>query len=394
MNPENFRQPNAGRCIRSIGQHSYWAYVPNPLPPKIELDWDLVNLLSEANIKLGELSGAGQQLPNPHLLIGPFIRREAVMSSRIENTQSGLDQLFLFEANKTEEPRIPDVKELVNYVNAMEYGIKRLENLPVSSRLLCEIHEVLMRGVRGEHATPGLMRTTQNWIGKPGCTLTDATFVPPPVPEMKECFSELEKYVHSNAKEPSLIQNALIHYQFEAIHPFVDGNGRIGRILIILQLIEKGALSQPLLYLSDFFERHRDTYYELLLNVSQKGEWNSWLTFFLQGICQQSEDALTTIQKLLALKDEYKEIVIGKRVPATVNLLIEHLFGSPIISISELAKAWESTFPNVQRGVDYLVNKGKLREMTGQQRNRLFVADEMLDIIMTERTKSVSLIED
>ena len=394
MNPENFRKSNAGRCIRSIGQHSYWAYVPNPLPSKSELDWDLVNLLSEANIRLGELSGAGQQLPNPHLLIGPFIRREAVMSSRIENTQSGLDQLFLFEADKTEEPRIPDVRELVNYVNAMEYGIKRLENLPVSSRLLCEIHEVLMRGVRGEHATPGLMRTTQNWIGKPGCTLTDATFVPPPVPEMKECFSELEKYVHSNAKEPSLIQNALIHYQFEAIHPFVDGNGRIGRILIILQLIEKGSLSQPLLYLSDFFERHRDTYYELLLNVSQQGDWNSWLTFFLQGICQQSEDALTTIQKLLALKDEYKEIVIGKRVPATVNLLIEHLFGSPIISISELAKAWESTFPNVQRGVDYLVNKGKLREMTGQQRNRLFVADEILDIIMTERTKSVSLIED
>ncbi len=394
MNPENFRKSNAGRCIRSIGQHSYWAYVPNPLPPKIELDWDLVNLLSEANIRLGELSGAGQQLPNPHLLIGPFIRREAVMSSRIENTQSGLDQLFLFEADKTEEPRIPDVQELINYVNAMEYGIKRLEHLPVSSRLLCEIHEVLMRGVRGEHATPGLMRTTQNWIGKPGCTLTDATFVPPPVPEMKGCFSELEKYVHSNAKEPPLIQNALIHYQFEAIHPFVDGNGRIGRILIILQLIEKGALSQPLLYLSDFFERYRDTYYKLLLNVSQQGDWNSWLTFFLRGICQQSEDALTTIQKLLTLKDEYKEIVIGKRVPATVNLLIEHLFGSPIISISELAKAWESTFPNVQRGVDYLVNKGKLREMTGQQRNRLFVADEILDIIMTERTKSVSLIED
>lgn len=389
MNPENFRKSNAGRCVRSIGRHPYWAYVPNPLPPKIDLDWELVNLLSEANIRLGELSGAGRLLPNPHLLIGPFIRREAVMSSRIENTQSGLDQLFLFEADKTEEPRIPDVQELVNYVNAMEYGIKRLENLPVSSRLLSEIHKVLMSGVRGEHATPGLMRTTQNWIGKPGCNLTDATYVPPPVSEMKECLSELEKYIHSNAKEAPLIQSALIHYQFEAIHPYIDGNGRIGRILIILLLIEKGALSQPLLYLSDFFERYRETYYELLLNVSQKGEWNSWLTFFLQGICQQSEDALMTIQKLLALKEEYKEIVIGKRVPATVNLLIEHLFGTPIISISELVKIWESTFPNVQRGVDYLVERGKLREMTGQRRNRLFVADEILDLIMTERTKSI-----
>lgn len=394
MNPENFRNSNAGKCVRSIGRHPYWAYVPNPLPPKIELDWELANLLSEANIKLGELSGAGQLLPNPHLLIGPFIRREAVMSSRIENTQSGLDQLFLFEADKTESPRIPDVQELVNYVNAMEYGIERVQHLPLSSRLLCKIHEILMSGVRGEHASPGLMRTSQNWIGKPGCTLMDATYIPPPVPEMKECFSELEKYIHSNAKEPPLIQSALIHYQFEAIHPFVDGNGRIGRILIILLLIEKGALSQPLLYLSDFFERYRDTYYELLLNVSQQGDWNSWLTFFLRGICQQSEDALLTIQKLLALKEKYREIAPGPRGPGAVNLLIEHLFSSPIVSISELVKTWKSTFPTVQRGVDYLVERGKLREITGQRRNRLFVADEILNVIMTERTKSVSLTED
>ena len=394
MNPENFRNSNAGRCVRSIGRPPYWAYVPNPLPPKIELDWELVNLLSEANIKLGELSGAGQLLPNPHLLIGPFIRREAVMSSRSENTQSGLDQLFLFEADKTESPRIPDVQELINYVNAMEYGIERIQHLPLSSRLLCEIHEILMSGVRGEHATPGLIRTKQNWIGKPGCTLMDATYIPPPVPEMKECFSELEKYIHSNAKEPPLIQSALIHYQFEAIHPFVDGNGRIGRILIILLLIEKGALSQPLLYLSDFFERYRDTYYELLLNVSQQGDWNSWLTFFLRGICQQSEDALLTIQKLLALKEKYREIAPGPRGPGAVNLLIEHLFSSPIISISELVKTWKSTFPTVQRGVDYLVERGKLREITGQRRNRLFVADEILNVVMTERTKSVSLTED
>ena len=167
MNPENFRNSNAGRCIRSIGRPPYWTYVPNPLPPTIELDWELTYLLSEANVKLGELSGAAQLLPNPHLLIGPFIRREAVMSSRIENTQSGLEDLFLFEADETETPRIPDVQELVNYVNAMEYGIKRLPDLPVSSRLICEIHSILMKGVRGEHATPGLMRTRQNWIGPP-----------------------------------------------------------------------------------------------------------------------------------------------------------------------------------------------------------------------------------
>ena len=389
MNPENFKNSSAGRCLRSIGRHPYWAYVPNPLPPKIELDWDLAKLLSEADSKLGELSGAAQLLPNPHLLIGPFIRREAVTSSRIENTQSGLEDLLLFEADDTETPRIPDVQELVNYVNAMEYGIKRLQDLPVSSRLICEIHEILMKGVRGEHATPGLMRTRQNWIGPPNCTLMNATYVPPSVSEMQTCFSDLEKYIHSNAKEPILIQCALVHYQFEAIHPFVDGNGRIGRLLIVFMLMEKNLLSQPVLYLSDYFEEHRDTYYKLLLDVSQKGDWRAWLMFFLEGVRQQATDALLTIQKLLALKDEYMKIASGPRVPKVVNPLIEYLFGKPIISVSELVKIWESSFPTVQRGVNYLVKKGKLREITGRRRNRLFVADEILNALMTERTKSI-----
>ncbi len=390
MNQENFRNSSAGRCIRSIGRHPYWAFVPNPLPPKIELDWELIDLLSKADIRLGKLSGAGQLLPNPHLLISPFIRREAVMSSRIENTQSGLKQLFLFEADQTETPRIPDVQEVRNYVNAMEYGIKRLKDLPMSVRLVCEIHEILMEGVRGENATPGLMRTKQNWIGKPNCTLMDATYVPPPVPEMRDCFSELEKYIHSNTKEPALIQCALIHYQFEAIHPFVDGNGRIGRLLITFMLIERGVLSQPLLYLSDYFEQHRNTYYELLLNVSQKGDWKSWLKFFLDGVCEQSEDALSTVQKLLTLKDEYTEIAREPKVSKTVAQLVEVLFGKPIVSISELMRRWDTSFPTVKRGVDYLVDRGKLTEVTGKQRNRLYAANEILDVIMTERTEALS----
>lgn len=388
MNPENFKNSNAGRCVRSIGNHPYWTYVPNPLPPKIGLDWELTNLLSEADSKLGKLSGAGQLLPNPHLLISPFIRREAVMSSRIENTQSGLEELFLFEADN-QSVRTPDLQEIANYVSALEYGIKRLQDLPVSSRLICEIHGILMKGVRGEHATPGLMRDRQNWIGPPGCTLVDATYIPPSISDMQVCFSDLEKYIHSKPKEPILIQTALVHYQFEAIHPFADGNGRVGRLLITFMLIEKGLLSQPILYLSDFFERYRETYYELLLSVSQKGDWRGWLMFFLRGILQQSEDALSTIQKLLALKDEYEEIAREPKVPKAVNPLIDYLFGKPVISISELVKAWESSFPTVQRGVDYLIEKGKLREITGRQRNRLFVADEILNVIMTERTKSI-----
>ena len=390
MNQENFRTSSAGRCIRAGIPPSYWAYVPHILPPKIEVDWELANLLSKADIKLGELSGAGQLLPNPHLLIGPFMRREAVMSSRIENTQSGLDDLFLFEADEAEPSPVSDVREVINYVRAMEHGIEQLENLPISSRLICEIHGILMKGVRGEYATPGEMRRSQNWIGSPGCTLTDATFVPPPVQEMNGCFSDLEKFIHSDAREPALIQCALVHYQFEAIHPFLDGNGRIGRLLITFMLLEKKLLLQPLLYLSDFFEQHRDEYYKLLLNVSQKGNWKAWLTFFLNGVRQQSEDALLTVQKLLDLQNQYRTIATGPSAPKSVNGLIEHLFANPIISVSELSKAWNMTFPTVKRGVDFLIERGKLREVTGQRRNRLFVADEILNTIMTERTKSMN----
>ena len=388
MNPEAFKHSTAGKCIRTLTRPPYWAYVPNPLPPKIEVDWELAGLLSKADSKLKELFDAGQLLPNPHLLISPFIRRESVTSSRIENTQSGLDDLFLFEADQTEPSPMSDVREIHNYVRAMEHGIKRLEDLPISSRLICEVHEILMKGVRGGHATPGWIRTSQNWIG--GRTPMDAIYVPPPVPEMKQCFSDLERYIHSNAKEPPLIQCALVHYQFEAIHPFVDGNGRIGRLLITFMLLEKKLLSQPLLYLSDFFERHRDEYYKLLLTISQKGDWKAWLTFFLNGVRQQSEDALLTIQKLLDLQKRYRVLVTGRRVPKVVNRLIDYLFARPVISVSALSKAWKTPFPTVQRGVDYLIEKGILKEITGQRRNRLFIAGEISNIIMTERTKSMN----
>lgn len=391
MYPEDFTNSTAGQCIRTIRQPAYWAFVPNPLPPKIEVDWELVRLLSKAESKLGELSGAGQLLPDVHRLILPLlIRRESVTSSRIENTQSGLDDLFLFEANESEPSPLSDVREVINYVRAMEHGIERLKDLPISSRLICEIHGILMEDVRGDYATPGEMRRSQNWIGSPGCTLMDATYVPPPLSEMKECFSDLEKYINSDAREPALIQCALVHYQFEAIHPFLDGNGRIGRLLITFMLLEKKLLSQPLLYLSDFFEQYRDEYYRLLLNVSQKGDWKAWLTFFLNGVRQQSEDALATIQELLNLQNQYRAIATGPSAPKSVHRLIEHLFANPIISVSELSKTWEMPFPTVKRGVDYLVERGELREITGQRRNRLFIADEIFNTIMTERTKSMN----
>jgi cell filamentation protein, protein adenylyltransferase len=387
MNPDSFNNSNAGKCF--YAPSGYWAFTPYTLPPKIDLDWDLINLLSEADKKLGELSGAGQLLKNPHLLINPFIRREAVLSSRIENTQTGMDQLFLFEADESATTTTPDAKEVVNYIRAMEYGLKRLETLPISRRLVCEIHRLLMKDVRGEHATPGEMRTTQNWIGSPGCTLDNATYVPPPVDQMNHAFSELEKYLNTDTKESPLIQCALMHYQFEAIHPFIDGNGRVGRLLITFMLCEKGYLKQPLLYLSAFFERYRSDYYRHLLDISQNGDWRGWIDFFLHGICQQAQEALDSTSALIDLYEEYRKKIVGKRVPQAAYRLVDYLFKNPIISVSNLAKEWDVSFQTLRRGVDYLVDKGLLEEITGQQRNQLFYAKDILIALSTEQTKSL-----
>ena len=244
MNPDDFRTSTSGRVIRvGQGQSAYWAFVPNPLPPPLTLDTALIRWLSEADRALGELAGLGRALPNPHLLISPFIRREAVLSSRIEGTQADLADLYAFEAGQLALPGFKpapseaDVREVANYVRALEYGLERLSTLPVSLRLIREVHARLMEGVRGESATPGEFRRTQNWIGAPGCTLNEATYVPPPVEEMHAALDAFEKYLHTEDELPPLVRLALIHYQFEAIHPFVDGNGRIGRLLLSLLLV-------------------------------------------------------------------------------------------------------------------------------------------------------------
>ena len=252
MESKDFENSTSGRCIRTL--RDYCAFVPNPLPPVFEYDSQTIKLLSDADRLLGELSGTGRALKNPYLLISPYIRREAVSSSRIEGTQSSLSDLFFYEASEMKIIRQADVKEVFNYVQAMTNGIGLLEKLPVSTRLICELHKILMTDVRGGHGTPGELRQSQNWIGPPGCTLNEATYVPPPVEEMNQSLSDWEKYINSEAKEPILIHAALMHYQFEAIHPFIDGNGRIGRLLITLFLYQKGSLTQPLLYLSDFLK--------------------------------------------------------------------------------------------------------------------------------------------
>lgn len=386
MNPKDFETSSAGRCVKSL--RGYWAFIPYPLPPVISFDTSLIRLLSEADRLLGELSGTGRLLANSYLLIAPYIRREAVSSSRIEGTQASLNDLFFFEASEREKPKIPDVREVRNYVQAMEHGIDRLKDLPISIRLIGEIHKVLMEDVRGHHATPGEIRRSQNWVGPPGCSVQDATYVPPPVEEMKNALGEWEKYFHSSPDAPPLIQCALMHYQFEAIHPFLDGNGRVGRLLITFFLWEKGLLTQPLLYLSAFFDKFRDEYYSRLLSVSKHGDWRAWIEFFLRGVAHQAVDAVSDAKKIIELHAEYRRrLESTKKIPESAYRLVEEMFISPVFSITALSKKWNIPFNSVKTGVSRLVTIGILREATGKRRNKLFIAHELMEILTAPYTR-------
>jgi Fic family protein len=353
--------------------------VPSPLPPNLKWDDALVSQISEAELAVGTLSGLGETLPNPHLLIYPFIRKEAVLSSRIEGTQSSLSDLLLFEAIKIEKQS--DVKEVQNYVHAMEYGLNRLVELPLSLRFIRELHGILMTGVRGEHATPGEFRQSQNWIGASRATLNAAIFVPPAVPEMHECLDQLEKFLYSDAELPAIVQAAIIHYQFEAIHPFSDGNGRIGRLLITLLLCQKNVLTKPLLYLSSFFEQHRQEYYELLLKVSQIGAWREWIDFFSQAVIEQSEDAVLRSRRLLELHRNYSQIVHEKRLPLTAIKLVELIFMKPVLNADTAQQFLNVSYPSAQNAINSLEKAGILTEITGRKRAKAYSANEILKIL-------------
>ena len=375
-----FKNSPSGKLICATG--GYWAFVPNPLPPSINWDVDLVFLLSKADRALGILSGLGETLPNPHLMIYPFIRREAVLSSRIEGTQSSLSDLLLFEATQVEKHR--DVREVQNYVRAMEYGLKRLNEFPLSLRFIRELHGILMEKVRGEQATPGEFRQSQNWIGSLGATLNEATFVPPPVPEMMECLHQLEKFLHSGHTLPPIIEAALVHYQFEAIHPFLDGNGRIGRLLIVLFLCYRNVLSKPLLYLSAFFERHRQKYYDLLLNVSTIGAWREWIEFFLKAVVEQSEDAVTRSRQLQELQRQYFQVAREKHFSPSALQLLDFIFMKPILNTKTAQDFLKITFPGAQNSIKMLLEASILTEITGRQRDRVYAASEVLKILDRE----------
>jgi Fic family protein len=382
MQREDFSSEAPGRLV-SV-EEGRWAFVPGPLPPNLEYGPTLVAVLSEADRALGELAGLGRTLPNPYLLTRPFLRREAVLSSRIEGTRASLVDLFAFEVEPplfAEPERSDDVQEVQNYVRALEHGMARLEDLPISQRLLREMHAVLMEAVRGQQRDPGEVRRVQNWIGPPGAPLDEATYVPPPPAEIPAALSALERYIHGDTGLPPLMEIALVHYQFEAIHPFLDGNGRIGRLLITLMLIERDLLPEPLLYLSAYFERHRGAYYDHLLAVSQNGEWEGWLLFFLRGVSVEARDASLRAGKLFELRETYRERL--QREGARPNLLtaVNHLFANPVTSIRELAEVLGVSFEAARRLVSSLEERDVLEEITGRRRNRVYAASEILQVL-------------
>lgn len=380
MDPKDFGNSTAGKVVRT--PKDYWTFIPNPLPPIIQWSPALISAVGAAERSVGKLDSLANTLPSPHILVRPFVRREAVLSSRIEGTRASLSDVYVYEAAQLSYlGPATDVREVHNYVKALDYGLERLRSLPVSLRLIREIHAVLMEGVRGEHLTPGEFRRSQNWIGPPGITLETAMFVPPPVDEMHTALSSMEKFMHAASDIPRLVRDALIHYQFEAIHPFLDGNGRVGRLLVILLLIEWGLLSQPWLNLSAYFETHRTAYYDHLLAVSQRGEWENWLSFFLEGIRDQSMDAIASIERLQLLMRAYHERLSDERAAERLMQAVDVLFERPILSIRQLEAAMGVPYRTAQRYIEKLELLGILREVTGRARNRLYQADEVLSAL-------------
>ena len=355
----------------------YKAFIPAPLPPAppIELKGPIQLLLSEADRALGRLDGSVHTLPNPDLFVFMYMRKEAVLSSQIEGTQSSLQDLLAAEADLFGNQTPPqDVDDVVNYVHAMNYGMKRLDELPVSIRLIREIHERLLRGVRGSELTPGELRRSQNWIGPGNSTLANASFVPPPPELVPAALSDLERFLHEKDEMPLLIKIGLAHAQFETIHPFLDGNGRVGRLLITFLLCERKVLPKPVLYLSHFFKGNRQEYYERLQTVRDHGDWEGWLTFFLRGVTEVSIEAAETARRILVLREQHRGAVTTHlgRAAGNGHRVLESLFDKPIVAVSDVQKTMGSTFPAANKLVARLEKIGILKEVTGYARNRRF----------------------
>jgi len=377
MNPKDFRAPSAGKVIRT--PTGYTAYVPAKLPPALTYDHRLVLSLSRADSALSELSGLGRHLPNPHLLIAPYVRREAVLSSRIEGTKASLSDLLIDEMELPKQrTEVDDVQEVRNYIAAMEHGLEQLHKLPLSLRLVREIHARLMKGARGDHATPGEFRRSQNWIGPSGSTIETAPYVPPPPEYLDDLLGDWERFLHERNAFPDLIQCAIMHEQFEAIHPFLDGNGRLGRLLITLFLIERGRLPQPLLYLSAYIEAHRQDYYDLLQRVRTHGDWMGWFRFFIAGVTEIALEAVGQASRLMDLREKFRARLRDK--PKALALLDE-LFLNPYMSVARAERVLKVSNPTARQAVMLLQRKGMLEEMTGRAWGKLYLARPIMETI-------------
>jgi len=362
----------------------YRAFIPAPLPPDppIAMDDELQTLLSAADRALGRLDGSVQTLPDSDLFVLMYVRKEAVLSSQIEGTQSSLNDLLRAEARIYDPDRPADVQEVSNYVAALHYGLERLDDLPISVRLIREIHERLLRGVRGAHLQPGELRKSQNWIGPAGATLNEATFIPPPPHEVPQALSDLEHFMHAKDLMPALIRIGLTHAQFETIHPFLDGNGRVGRLLITLLLCEQGTLLSPVLYLSHYFKANRAEYYEHLQDIRKDGGWEAWLKFFLRGVADVSREATHTARAIVSLRETDRDKIIYElgRVAGNALKVHELLFRFPLVSVNSVADMLEVSFTSANRLVERLVDIGVLVEATGNARNRVFQYQNYINI--------------
>jgi Fic family protein len=376
----------SGQYVKQAG--GFAAFIPAPLPPNPPLifDLELNRLLSEADRALGRLDGVTSVLPNPDLFVAMYVRHEAVLSSQIEGTQSTLEDVLQFELDAGGHEFPKDIKEVVNYVRALNYGLARLEGLPLSLRLLREIHAELLQGVRGGNRTVGEFRPGQNWIGSMDSTPKTATFVPPPVTEMYQALDNLEKFLHDTSL-PILIHCGLAHAQFETIHPFMDGNGRLGRLLITFLLCQRGVLLRPLLYLSHYFKANRLEYYDWLMAVRNRGDWEGWLKFFLRGVSAVSQAATDTARQILNLREAHRQR-IHQELSSSVNSLrlLDYLFQQPIVSVQSVRQHLNCAYTTASKLVEQQVALGLLRETTGYQRNRRYHYDAYLALFEPPRS--------
>jgi Fic family protein len=368
----------------SVAGETVRAFIPNPLPPDppLVLQGPIQLLLEQALLSLGRLDSVSTLLPDRSLFLYAYVRKEAVLSSQIEGTQSSLSDLLLFELEQAPGVPIDDVTEVSNYVAAMEYGLDRLKGgFPVSARLIREIHSKLLAGDRGSSKDPGEFRRSQNWIGgsRPG----NAVFVPPPHTVVPNCISDLEQFIHEDPSSlPILIKAALVHVQFETIHPFLDGNGRVGRLLITFLLCHAGILREPLLYLSVYFKQNRDEYYRLLDIIRKEGDWEAWIMFFLEGVARTADNAVATARRLATLFDEdRKKIQTGGRRTGSALRVYDIFKTRPILNLQEASQKAELSYPATGAGMDLLVESGIARELTGKKRNRIFAYDRYLAIL-------------